>query len=163
MKISGSAMISREDYLYFIDEQLEAMIAMVEELGDSLANRGLDIPGSNSAYAILTHCLGVIEYWGGHVVAGRYSARDRAAEFTASGPVAELVARARAARSTLGDDVAAARLDEPPRNSPGSENLTLPIGRTQGGALVHIHEELARHRGHMDLTRDILAAQAKTG
>lgn len=156
-------MISRDDYLYFIDQQLDAMIAMVEELGDGLANRTLDIAGSNSPYAILTHCLGVIEYWGGHVVAGRPSNRDRAAEFTASGAVADLVARARTSRSRLAQDVAAAELDLPARNSPGPENAAVPIGRTQGGALVHIQEELARHRGHMDITRDLLLAGAKSG
>ena len=30
--------------------------------------------------------------------------------------------------------------------------------RTQGGVLLHIYEELARHRGYLDITADLLAA-----
>ncbi len=159
-RFQGWEMISKDDYLYFIDAQLDAMIGMVEELGDGLANRTLDARGSNSPYAILTHCLGVIEYWGGHVVAGRPSVRDREAEFTATGSVGDLVARARQARKQLGEDVADARVDQPNLSSPRPETSLLPIGRTQGGALIHIQEELARHRGHMDLTRDLLLARS---
>lgn len=149
-------MISADDYLYFVDEQLDSMVRMVEELGDELANRALSAAGSNSPYAILTHCLGVIEFWGGHVVAGRPSARDRALEFSARGTVAELGARTRLARQQLAKDLRDAVAGDPPRNNPGDQNAELPIGRTQGGALIHIHEELARHRGQMDITRDLL-------
>ncbi len=149
-------MISADDYLYFVDEQLDAMVRMVEELGDGLANRALRAAGSNSPYAILAHCLGVIEFWGGHVVAGRPSARDRDSEFTARGAVAELGARTRLVRQQLEKDLRDAVAGDPPRNEPSKETAELPIGRTQGGALIHIHEELARHRGHMDITRDLL-------
>jgi len=34
------------------------MLDIVTRLGDDLANRHLDLPGANSPYAILTHCLG---------------------------------------------------------------------------------------------------------
>jgi hypothetical protein len=29
----------------------------------------------------------------------------------------------------------------------------LPLGRTQGGALIHIYSELAQHRGQMEICR----------
>jgi hypothetical protein len=32
------------------------------------------------------------------------------------------------------------------------------MARTQGGALLHIYEELAQHRGQMEITRDLLWA-----
>jgi hypothetical protein len=51
-------MISVEDYLYFTDDAVNAMVGIVTELGDDRANRRLPVPGSNSPYAILTHCLG---------------------------------------------------------------------------------------------------------
>ncbi|HUY55692.1 MAG TPA: DUF664 domain-containing protein [Candidatus Nanopelagicaceae bacterium] len=149
-------MISEEDYLYFVDEQLDSMVRMVEELGDELANKALRAAGSNSPYAILAHCLGVVEYWGGHVVAGRPSARDREAEFRARGTVAELAARTSLVRQQLAKDLRDAVAGDPPRNKPRDETAELPLGRTQGGAMIHIHEELARHRGHMDITRDLL-------
>ena len=156
-------MISVEDYLWFVDEALDGMVAIVTQLGDDKANRRPDIPGANSPYVILHHCLGVMEYWGGHVVAGRPTQRDRDAEFGAYGPVDELVDRTRAARAQLAADVATLDPLAPPRHPPDDEDdAALPIGRTQGGALVHIYEELSQHRGQMEGYRDLLLAPWRT-
>lgn len=156
-------MIPVDDYLWFVDEALDGMIAIVTELGDDRANRRPDIPGANSPYVILHHCLGVMEFWGGHVVAGRPSDRDRDAEFEASGPVDELVRRAEAARARLREDLRSLDPDAPPRNPPvDDEDAALPLGRTQGGAAFHIYEELAQHRGQMEGSRDILLAPWRT-
>ena len=151
-------MISVDDLLWFVDEALDGMVAIVTELGDDLANRRPDVPGANSPYVVLHHCLGVMAYWGGHVVAGRTVERDRDAEFRASGPVDDLVTRARQARRQLADDLAALDPGAPPRAALPPDDAALPIGRTQGGALVHIYEELAQHRGQMEATRDVLLA-----
>ena len=59
------------DYLWFVDRALDEMCAIVEDLGDELVNRRPPFRDVNSAYVILTHCLGVMEYWGGATVAGR--------------------------------------------------------------------------------------------
>ena len=64
-------MISVDDYLWFVDEALDGMVDIVTTLGDDLANRRPDVPGANSPYVVLHHCLGVIDYWAGHIVAGR--------------------------------------------------------------------------------------------
>ncbi|MGH3855902.1 MAG: DUF664 domain-containing protein [Pseudonocardiaceae bacterium] len=149
-------MISIDDYFAFVDDALDGMVNIVSELGDDRANRRPDIPGANSPYVILTHCLGVMEYWGGHIVAGRPITRDRAEEFRAAGPVGALVERAGRARQQLRADTANVDPFAPPRGAPRPEDVELPLGRTQGGALVHIYEELAQHRGHMELTRDLL-------
>ena len=85
--------ITPDKYLSYVDTALDGMVAIVRELGDDLASRRPGITGANSPYAILTHCLGVMEYWGGHVVAGRPSDRDRDAEFVATGIVGDLVER----------------------------------------------------------------------
>jgi Protein of unknown function (DUF664) len=156
-------MIDVDDFLYFVDEALEGMVSVVTSLGDELANRRLDLAGANSPYAILYHCLGVMEYWGGAMVAGRTIERDRDAEFRASGMVAELVARTRQARRQLDADIADLEPLTPPRGTPEPEDVDLPLARTQGGVLVHIYEELAQHRGQMEVTRDVLrAAWART-
>ena len=146
-------MISPDQYLYYVDTALDGMVQIVLELGDDLANTRPDIPGANSPYAILTHCLGVMEYWGGHVVSGRPSHRDRDAEFRASGNVSDLVERVRRAREQLAADVVEADPQAPPRNPPEHGE---PISATQGSVLLHIYEELAQHRGQMEITRDIL-------
>ena len=150
--------ISVEDYLWFVDQALDGMVDIVTELGDELANRRPDLAGANSPYAILTHCLGVIDYWAGYVVCGRSIDRDRAAEFRATGAVQELVERTRGARQQLEADLAALDPFAPPRGSPQPADAALPLARTQGGALVHVYEELAQHRGQMELTRDVLLA-----
>ena len=150
------SVISIEDYLFYVDEALEGMIQIVEDLSDELANRHLDVPGGNAPYSVLTHCLGVMEYWAGHLVAGRRIERDRDAEFVATGSVADLVERTRAARRQLGADLAEVEPSAPPRWIPRTDDAHLPLARTQGGALVHVFEELAQHRGQMEITRDVL-------
>ncbi|MBV9595089.1 MAG: DUF664 domain-containing protein [Actinobacteria bacterium] len=151
-------MIEAADYLYFVDDALEGMVSALEELGDERVNRRLAAPGSNSPYAVVTHCLGVVEYWAGHLVAGRPSHRDREAEFTAAGGVAELVGRVRRARDQLAADVAGAEFGAVPRRPADPDDAALPIGRTQGGAFLHVYEELAQHRGQLEITRDLLLA-----
>jgi hypothetical protein len=151
-------MIDVDDFLYFMDEALEGMAAAVTELGDDLANQRLDVAGANSPYAVLFHCLGVMEYWGGAIVAGRTIERDRDAEFRASGPVAELVRRMRRARRQFDADIADLEPLAPPRGTPEPEDADLPLARTQGGVLMHVYEELAQHRGQVEVTGDVLRA-----
>ncbi|MGH9056421.1 MAG: DUF664 domain-containing protein [Acidimicrobiales bacterium] len=151
-------MISIDDYLSFVDEALDTMVGIVSDLGDERANLRPDMAGANTPYVILTHCLGVMEYWAGHVVAGREITRDRDAEFRASGSVDDLLARARDARDRLGQDVAGCEPQAAPRGQVRPDDALLPLGRTQGGALMHIYEELSQHLGQMEVTRDVIEA-----
>jgi hypothetical protein len=149
-------MISTQDYLWYVDGALDAMAAILDELGDDIANQRLDAPGANSPYAVVTHCLGVLEFWGGHAVAGRTIERDRDAEFRASGDVAGLVRRVRLAREQLVADLDTLDASAPPRGSLDDDDSALPLGRTQGGALIHLYDELAQHLGQLEVTRDVL-------
>lgn len=151
-------MISTEEFLYFVDEALDGMVQIVSGLGDDLANGRPDIPGANSPYAILYHCLGVMEYWAGQVVAGRQVQRDRDAEFRARGPVADLVVRARRARKQLDADIAGLDPAAPPRGALEPAHAGLPFTKTCGAVLLHVYEELAQHRGQMEGCRDVLLA-----
>ncbi|MGH3319362.1 MAG: DUF664 domain-containing protein [Streptosporangiaceae bacterium] len=151
-------MISVDDYLYYVGDALDGMVDIVTELGDDLANRRPDLPGANSPYVILTHCLGVMEWWGGHVVAGRHVERDRPAEFRATGAVADLVDRTRRAQERLRSDIASLDPSAPPHGMTKPEDAGLPLAKSQGGALIHIYEELAQHRGQMEGCRDVLLA-----
>jgi len=146
--------ITPDKYLSYVDTALDGMVAIVRELGDDLASRRPGITGANSPYAILTHCLGVMEYWGGHVVAGRPSDRDRDAEFVATGIVGDLVERVHRAREQLAADVAGADPSAPPRNPPPDYRDL--VTTTQGAVLLHIYEELAQHHGQMEITWDVL-------
>src|SRR2546423_14805706 len=152
-------MVTADDYLLFLDEVLDDMVRIVTELGDELVNQRPDVPDTNSPYAILTHCLGVMEYWAGYMVAGRSIERDRAAEFRAAGPLGELVDRTVRARPQLQLDLANLEPFAPPRGYPQhQEDAGLPMHKTQGGALIHAYEDLARHRGQMESTREVILA-----
>jgi Protein of unknown function (DUF664) len=153
--------ISVEDYLVYVDDAVDGMVDIVTGLGDELANRRPDLPGANSAYALLTHCLGVMEFWGGQAVAGRTIERDRDAEFVATGPVDELVAKARGAQQQLRTDIVGVDLAEPPTDgSVLPEDAGHPLARSKGAVLIHIYEELAQHRGQMEIGRDVVVRAA---
>jgi hypothetical protein len=156
---SGSVAVSAADYFWFAELALGEMTRIVGELGDDLANRRPSVAGANSPYAILTHCLGVVEYWAGATVAGRSIERDRDAEFTARGDVAALCQRADEARMRLREDLSG--LD--PWSTPGSVRPDpahrAPYAETKGAVLLHVLEELFQHLGHMELTRDMLQAE----
>lgn len=148
--------LSNDDFLWFVDQALDEMVAIIRALGDDRANRRPGLVDANSPYVILTHCLGVMEYWGGWMIAGRSIQRDRDAEFRAQGRVDALIDRTAGARQQLAADISAIESAAAPRNPPNPEDADLPIGRTQGAVLMHIFEELAQHLGQMQLTRDIL-------
>lgn len=149
-------MISAEEYLYYTDRALDGMVRIVTELGDERAGRR-PLPGANSPFALLTHCLGVVEYWAGTLVAGRPSRRDRDAEFTAEGRVGDLVARVGRVRAQFAADVRAAVPHEAPRGTPPAGFQGPDRVATQGAALQHVFEELAQHHGQMEILRDCIA------
>jgi cystathionine beta-lyase len=148
-------MLHREDYLYFTDRALAGMTAIVVELGDDRANRRA-YAGSNTPYALLHHCLCVIQAWVGGLVRGRPIERDREAEFTAAGDVAALVRRCATVRRQMHTDVLAAEPAQFLPHEPPPEFLGPPTRLTQGSALQHVFEELAQHHGQMETLRDIL-------
>jgi len=153
--------LTLDDFLWYVDDCLDAMLDIVTGLGDDLANQSLEAPGSNSPYAILTHCLGVVEWWSGEMVAGVDVERDRDAEFVAQGPVASLPDAVRRTRARLVENLAALDSAAPPARPGEPELLEYPYGRTQGAVLFHIFHELAQHRGQMEVTRDVLLHQAR--
>lgn len=143
----------------YVDRALDAMSGILRELGDDLANARPDLPGANSPYVILRHCLGVMAFWAGQVVAARDVQRDRDAEFRASGPVEGLIHAAQEAKGQFRADLAAADPSAPVRGGhPDKRPGDLEFA-SQGHALLHIMEELCQHLGQMELTRDILVAQ----
>jgi hypothetical protein len=148
-----------DDVLWYADDALDKMVAVLRRLGDERVNDRPDLPGANSPFGIVTHCLGVLEFWGGAMVAGRAITRDRDAEFLATGRVEELVARVDVARATLADDVAGMRAEDPPHIPVDPEDASRPDGQRQGGVLLHILEELYQHLGQLELTRDVLLAR----
>jgi len=148
----------------YVDRAVDQMTAIVTELGDDLANRNPALPGANSPYAILRHCLGVMEFWGGEVVAGREIIRDRPAEFRAHGPVAGLAAAAATAQGRFRADAATADFAAPPRGGEGHRGHPSELEHaSQGHALLHVLEEVTQHLGQKELTRDVLRDGSASG
>ena len=158
---AASVAIAADEYLWFVDLALGQMTAIVEELGDELVNRRPPFRDANSAYAIVTHCLGVMEYWGGATVAERPVQRDRAAEFTASGDVAGLLRRCEQARRRLREDLVGMHAEDPPVNVRRNPDDPAPYTETKGSVLLHVLRELFQHLGQMELTRDALVASRR--
>jgi bifunctional pyridoxal-dependent enzyme with beta-cystathionase and maltose regulon repressor activities len=150
--------LADDEFLYFVEHAVRDMAAIVAELGDDRACTKPDIPGANTPYALLTHCLGVIEYWAGHVNLGRQSHRDRAAEFTATGPVTELLARTDRVLAQLADDVVSAA-DQREVAAP-AEAWARKHERafSPAAVLLHVDEELVQHLGQLEVIRDALRA-----
>ena len=151
-------MITTDEYLDHCDRALDGFAEAVRALGDDLVNARLDVPGSNSAYAVVAHVVGVMAYWGSTVNRGLPVPRDRDAEFTARGTVDEALALLDAGRARLHDDARAARPGEAPVSPPPDDDPDMPW--SQGEVLLHVFEELTPHLGQVEVTRDVLLARA---
>jgi hypothetical protein len=145
-----------EWWWFLLDRHLDEMLAIAGELGDALVNVTPPLPGANSAFQLVFHCCGMLEWWTREAVLGIDVGRDREAEFTSSGSVAELTARVDVVRRRLRADLAVIDLDGPLRGDPSEHYKGTPIGESARGVLLHVLEELAQHHGHLELTRDLL-------
>ena len=145
-----------DEFLPFLDTALDGMLGIAATLGDELVNARPDLPGANTPFAIITHCVGVTDWWIGVMIAGRNVDRDRDSEFNASGTVAELGVAVDALMLRMRADLQqmnpASPLRRPELLPPGGAARTW----TQSAALIHTLEELAQHHGQLEITRDIL-------
>ena len=134
------------------------MRAIAVDLGDSLVNALPELPGANSAFQILWHCCGMLEWWTRQAILGMEVDRDRPAEFVAHGSVAELTARMDEVRAQLLADLPLMDLAATPLGHIEAEDLATPLGASVHGILLHVFEELAQHHGHLEITRDVVRA-----
>src|SRR5205807_8726596 len=82
------------DHFFLIERHLAPMLEIAESLGDDRVNVLPDLPGANSAYQLVFHSCGMLEWWTRASILGKRVTRDRAAEFTSAGTIASLQARA---------------------------------------------------------------------
>ena len=148
--------LATEWWWFLVDRHLDRMVAIVEELGDDLVNVAPKLPGANSPFQIVFHCCGMLEWWTREAVLGTDVGRDRDAEFTSSGSVADLLARVDGVRRQLRRDLADIDLDGRLRGDPSDHYRETPIGTSARGVLLHVLEELAQHHGHLEITRDVI-------
>src|SRR3954449_5258590 len=141
---------------FLVECHLDPMTAVAEELGEDFVNVVPDLPGANSAYQILVHCCGMLEWWTRAAILGLDVDRDRDGEFTATGTLADLLDRISAARSQLVIDLEVIDLKAPPRGRLSADDAATPLGESAEGVLMHVFEELAQHHGHLEITRDVI-------
>lgn len=140
-------------------ETFDAIAAVLDDCDDRTVNATPRPGTANSVFALVTHLDGVIADWGGNLVAGEEIARDRAAEFTASGTLAqarELVARMRHrlpryVHLALTEGIADRRTISSTRSDAASS--------TPEFVVVHLLRELTQHTGHMQVCRDLVAGR----
>ncbi len=151
-------MATHPEIVPFIDAHLDEMVAIAGELGDDLVIVTPPLPGANSPFAIVTHCVGVTDWWIGKHIAGRDVQRDRPKEFTATGTVDQLADAVTGVKQRFHDDLAAYDPGQPIAD--GERYPADDVARTWNheAALIHTLDELAQHHGQLELTRDLLRA-----
>lgn len=150
--------IAPGEFLPYINGALDGMVQIVEALGDERVNlRPNSMPNTSSPFAMLTHCVGLTNYFIGVALGGRQVPRDRDAEFRAQGTVAEIRQAVRTLQQQLPDDIKNVRGDQPcafPQAVREPQRTW-----TQGRFMLQCYKELSQHHGQMELTRDIMLGQ----
>lgn len=133
--------------LSFLDQYREIIIWKIEDLDETQA-RWRPALGANSLLNLLVHLTGVERRWSQQVIAGEQIERDRDAEF---GERSETVPEAIDAYRK-----ACARTNEIARAMSPDDTCAGDDGYSVRWVLVHLIEEVARHAGHADITRQLL-------
>lgn len=144
------------EFVPFVRSAFDGMVNIAAELGDGLVNAKPSLDGANSAYAIVTHCIGVTDWWVGLMIAGRPVVRDRDSEFVAEGTVAQVGDAAATLLDRFENDLASMVSGSPIRHPERLPAASPARDWTQDAALIHTLEELAQHHGQLELTRDVL-------
>jgi uncharacterized damage-inducible protein DinB len=124
-------------------------------LDDEAANWQPLQTDTNSIYAILTHILGVDNFWVRQVIGGQTVQRNREAEFKASGKIAELLPKWEAAWIEIGsllgklDHKQLLEVRTRPFSSEQKELITVQW------VILHVVTHYATHLGHIQLTRQL--------
>jgi uncharacterized damage-inducible protein DinB len=139
-----------------------SVLRELEHVPDDLLNQPVPVSEANTLFALATHLVGAGEFWVLTLAGGRVVARDRDAEFRASGSYADLAQRYHAwigdVREVLALELAPGALDrlaEPPvqyRGSIGDQPMTVRA------CVLHAIEHSALHLGQIQLTRSLLSS-----
>lgn len=136
-----------------IVENLAGLGAVADQIGDELINVVPPLPQANSGYGIVYHCTQVVLFWAGTVIGGERIPRDRDAEWSATGTVADLHAALDDVVARLPAWVDVAVTDGVrDRTAAGSRAATA----TPEYLLGHLVRELAQHLGQLEITRDVV-------
>jgi uncharacterized damage-inducible protein DinB len=153
MANEGSHFASLLDYIG------REVLQQLRRVPEPLLNQPLTLPETNTLFALATHLVGAGEFWVLSLAGGRTIARDRLAEFHATGTLAELEKRyerwivdTHAVLDSLPDE-AMERIAHPPATfQPRVPNQPMTVR----DCLLHAVEHCALHQGHIQLTCQLL-------
>ncbi len=133
----------------YLDLQRNAIVRKLDGLTEEQA-RWKPSPTTNSLLNLVVHVAGVERNWFQHVIAGRTVERDRDAEL-AELPADVTVASAVASyRSVCAESNDILHSVDPADTCRGIDRLNVRW------VALHLIEELARHAGHADITRELI-------
>jgi len=140
------------------------VLAQINSLPETLLNRSLPLPETNSLFALATHLVGMSEFWVLALVGGQQVQRDRSAEFQALGTADELVHRYTQWLLNMHQvldslpDTGMEHVVEPPQEYRNTGGLVDgPISVLD--CLLHTVEHSALHLGHIQLTSQFLLSE----
>ena len=153
--MSGEA----SSFINVLERIMRTALDQFKDIADVDLNRPLELPESNTAFALATHLIGSAEYWVLEAAGGRPVQRQRLAEFHATGSGSELVARyqrwevaMREVLAALPDERLGQIANVDARYHPSLDRALM----TTRDALLHAVEHCALHQGHLELTRQLL-------
>lgn len=149
------------EYLRIAAEVLDDVEAAIRDCDDATVNAvpardGVPASAVNSVFALVTHIDGMVGFWLGSVGVGVDVPRDRAAEFVATGTVAEaltLLDRTRDRVQSWMPRVLTAGIANPA--AVGSTRTDISSATPQF-VVLHVLRELAQHAGHLQICRDLV-------
>ena len=137
------------------------VLQQLRAVPEALLNQPLALPETNTLFALATHLVGAGEFWVLVQAGGRTIARDRPAEFRATGTLAELVTRYERWITGVHEVLDSLPDVEMERGVQAGtawfERLTSPA--TVRDCLLHAVEHGALHQGHIQLTCQLLSQQ----
>lgn len=135
------------------------VLAQLKGISYENLNRPLTLPETNTLFALATHLVGAGEFWVLVIAGGRSMPRDRAAEFRASGSLADLTARYERWIAGVHEALAALKPDQMEQRVDVNRYRSNPTTSEEVSvreALLHAVEHSALHLGHIQITRQLL-------
>jgi uncharacterized damage-inducible protein DinB len=138
------------------------VLQQLRAVPEPLLNQSLGLPETNTLFALATHLVGSGEDWVLAQVGGRMIARDRSAEFRATGTLAELETRYErwiAGVHEVLDKLPGGEMERIVQAHPTFLVRTSNRPATVRDCLLHAVAHSALHQGHIQLTCQVLSQQ----
>ncbi len=139
----------REQLLGYLDLQRGVIVRKLDGLTEEQA-RWKPSPTGNSLLNLVVHLAGVERNWFQRVIAGRTVDRDRDAELAELPQDVTIASAVAMYRSACAESNDVLRGVDPADACRGMDKLTVRW------VVLHMLEEIARHAGHADITRELI-------